>query len=502
MRLDPLMIAFLGALAVNGRTRAAERGTSMSLDDPVLIEARTLADQGEFAKARRLLAGRGDKPDASAAHERDIQLEILRRIQLDYSLTEEQMLARLRQSIPDATLEDVRWWRDAGDLQHRVIDGVVWYFCREPANLFLFCPEAIQRRDRARTAPAAEPVAGVPGYSLLGNVKDIVAAADGTDSLELLPVRHRATCSIALRPKHRRLKPGSLVRIWMIYPQEYRQQRDVKLVRATPPVTAIAPNWDEAAGGELQRTLYFEQRVTDPDKPVRAEAVYEWTCAAYYPRLDPARVRPYDANSPLFRAFTAERPPHIVFAPEVRDVVARVAAGIDNPLQRARRLWLWTARNIPWNAEVEYSTIPSLCLKGLRARRGDCGVQATTFITLCRAAGIPARWQSGWETKPSGYTMHDWAEFYVEPWGWLPADPSYGLQKSDDPRVREFFFGHMDAYRCIANLDYGCPLVPPKPSFRSEPIDFQRGEVEVDGENWYYDEWDYSFTVEWLTPQR
>ena len=57
------------------------------------------------------------------------------------------------------------------------------------------------------------------------------------------------------------------------------------------------------------------------------------------------------------------------------------------------------------------------------------------LITLCRAAGIPARWQSGWETKPNGWNMHDWAEFYVEPWGWLPADPSYGLQEHDDPRV-------------------------------------------------------------------
>ena len=32
--------------------------------------------------------------------------------------------------------------------------------------------------------------------------------------------------------------------------------------------------------------------------------------------------------------------------------------------------------------------------------KGDCGVQALLFITLCRIAGIPAKWQSGIDAKP------------------------------------------------------------------------------------------------------
>jgi hypothetical protein len=31
---------------------------------------------------------------------------------------------------------------------------------------------------------------------------------------------------------------------------------------------------------------------------------------------------------------------------------------------------------------------------------------------------------------------------------------------------------------------------------RSEPADFQRGEVEVDGQNLYYDLWDYAMKIE------
>ena len=60
---------------------------------------------------------------------------------------------------------------------------------------------------------------------------------------------------------------------------------------------------------------------------------------------------------------------------------------------------------------------------------------------------------------------------------------------------------HLDAYRLIVNLDYGSPLHPPKRTLRSEPLDFQRGEVEIDGRNLYYDEWDWDFRcdVEALT---
>ena len=40
---------------------------------------------------------------------------------------------------------------------------------------------------------------------------------------------------------------------------------------------------------------------------------------------------------------------------------------------------------------------------------------ALTFITLCRIAGIPARWESGFAVAPGDAGCHDWARFYVAP---------------------------------------------------------------------------------------
>ena len=46
------------------------------------------------------------------------------------------------------------------------------------------------------------------------------------------------------------------------------------------------------------------------------------------------------------------------------------------------------------------------------------------------------------------------------------------------------------------NDDYSQALYPAKIHFRSETIDFQRGEVEWEGGNLYFDQWDYQFDVE------
>lgn len=88
--------------------------------------------------------------------------------------------------------------------------------------------------------------------------------------------------------------------------------------------------------------------------------------------------------------------------------------------------------------------------------------------------------------------------FYFEPNGWLPVDSDIGLLDSEIEEEKWFFLGGMDAYRLIVNDDYSQSLYPAKIHFRSETIDFQRGEVEWDGGNLYFDQWDWDYEVKLL----
>jgi CubicO group peptidase (beta-lactamase class C family)/transglutaminase-like putative cysteine protease len=444
-----------------------------------LERARQAASAGRFSVAETLL--RETITDASVVDGAAEQLEILRRIRLDYSLTTGQVLAQLRENIPEVTEKDLDAWREQGVLQHRVIDGEIRYFNRAVGNLFRACPAAKAR--------CRNPVDPKKTFDLPAHLAKLVAVAEQTGQVQVHPVQHRVRYTLRVKEGNPRLQKGAKVRCWLPFPQDYRQQGQVHLLSAEPVSAAVAPN------GCAQRTAYFEQTVDDPAKPPEFAAEFEFVTAAYMPQLDPFQVKPYDIDGELYRRYTAERPPHIVFTPEVKILAGEIVGDETNPLEKALRIFRWVSKEIRWCAEAEYSTIPNLSAKGIAAREGDCGVQGLAFITLCRAAGVPARWQSGWQTKPDRVNMHDWSEFYVEPWGWLPADASNGLQKHEDPRVREFFCGHLDPYRFIVNLDYARELDPPKQSFRSEPNDFQRGEVEIDGQNLYFDEWQYTIDV-------
>ncbi len=94
--------------------------------------------------------------------------------------------------------------------------------------------------------------------------------------------------------------------------------------------------------------------------------------------------------------------------------------------------------------------------------------------------------------------MHDWGEIYFEPYGWLPVDATYGLLDSKDDDMKWFYLGNMENYRLIVNDDYTQPLYPAKIYPRSDTVDFQRGEVEWEGGNLFFDQWDYNYEVEFI----
>lgn len=417
----------------------------------------------------------------------------LRRLRREFSITPEEFLDQLRHQIPDCRMDDLRRWMHEGTLQCLSFDGRVWIFRREPANLFRFSSEAQHRRrplvspTTAMTSSSADSAVARPSsyFVLNRHLRDIVEAASSTSAPLTHTVRVRCRHEIHLAPGH--VPAGAKVRCWFPFPRKTPFQRQIRLLAADPEPIQIAP--EDAP----QRTVTLE-RLASPDGTATFSIEFEFLTAAWTPLLSATTAT--EILTPTQRAaFLAEEPPHLQLRPSLRALADQIAAPTSTPLERARALFNWVVANIHYAAEMEYCLMPSILDKALATRRGDCGVQALTFIALCRAAGIPARWASGWVVYPSGWNMHDWAEFYVEPYGWLPADPSRGWRDDDDPRVRQFFFGNLDAYRMVANAAIASSFTPPPRFWRSDPVDNQRGELEWDGGNLYYDQWTYRVAI-------
>ena len=70
------------------------------------------------------------------------------------------------------------------------------------------------------------------------------------------------------------------------------------------------------------------------------------------------------------------------------------------------------------------------------------------------------------------------------------------LAKTDEEHW--FFVGGLDSWRLVVNQDYGMPLYPAKTYPRSETVDFQRGEVEWNGGNLYFPQWNYDYEITYL----
>lgn len=451
-------------------------------------EVAQLVSRGQLTEAEKLLNGQTSE---TLVRER----ERLRRLRRDFSLTPGQMLKKIQKDIPGFTAEELENLRRTTDIQSITIDGQVRYFRREPVNLYRFNDDARKRRDAAKgidtatsaTAPAGDPAAASSKkFNLEKHVAELVEEAEVLGAANVHPVEFHIRHTITVKPGV--VPAGKTIRCWLPYPMDYREQTQIAMIQTTPSQHRIS------SPASAQRTLHM-RAPSGGDQPTTFAAEYRYTRYAYVPNLDPAVVKPTNTRQPQIGNGLSEEPPHIVFTPHLRQLAETIVGDEQNPMLKAQKIFRWMDANIRYCGEMEYAILPNITEKVLQTRRGDCGVHALLFIALCRVSDVPARWQSGWVTKPAGWNMHDWAEFYAEPYGWVPADPSNGIRKSDDPRVANFFFGHIDTYRMIANLDFATEFDPPKTHWRSDPVDSQRGEVEWDGGNLYYDDWDYKVEI-------
>ena len=441
-------------------------------------------EAGNFKKAEFLIDERINKDTLSAAekYELSFQKDKLNRIRLDFKKSSKDVLEYVRKYYPDADEKDLEMWDKEGSLEYKIIDGKKHYFNRAASNLFRINKEAKLQKEKIDGKSVDELHKYLSTY-----IPDALKKSKELNKNLVKKVTHKLDYTVSVKPNA--VPDGEIIRCWLPFPREgHQRQTDIKLLHVNSNQYVIAGNEN------TQRTIYLE-KTAHKDEPTIFNLSLEVTNYAELFNIDPGKILPYKKETDEYKTYTSERKPHIVFTKEIKELSNKIVGKENNPYIIAKIIFEWISNNIPWAGAREYSTIDNISGYCIKEGHGDCGIKSLLFITLCRYNGIPAKWQSGWMLHPESVNLHDWAEIYFEGYGWVPVDPSFGVQNFSNSDEKYFFLGNTDAHHLIVNDDFSSPLFPAKVFPRSETVDFQRGELEWRGGNLYFDKWNYDMKV-------
>ena len=245
----------------------------------------------------------------------------------------------------------------------------------------------------------------------------------------------------------------------------------------------------------------------DGNLPLEASIAVRWEFITFerYAHWDGMPTGEYDKGSELYRRYTSQEDPIVVF-PEMenlaRDIVKRNG---DDHVKTALACYNHVLAHYDYDFAQSFyiaycgmtKTIDSY--RCWQNRAGQCDEFANVVCSMLRSCGIPSRpvygiahsavnlndlaKSMGYDLPenvfPDDYTLlpggHAWAEFYLPEVGWIPLDPTWGMYSVEDTidhkmsplaNLREiswgdYYFGKSDAFRITLGKNWHVKLTPP-----------------------------------------
>ena len=184
---------------------------------------------------------------------------------------------------------------------------------------------------------------------------------------------------------------------------------------------------------------------------------------------------------------------------QVQDLADKITQGKTGVKAKARAIYDWIVDNMyrdPKTIGCGVGDVISL----LSSLGGKCTDIHSVFVTLSRAAGVPAREIFGIRQGKAPVVdittwQHCWAEFYLPGYGWVPVDPADVLKKMlkenlkrSDPKIekaRKYFWGAWDPYRVQLALGRDVQLNPAQDGPPLNNFGYPFAQIGEHTLNWY-----------------
>jgi transglutaminase-like putative cysteine protease len=274
-----------------------------------------------------------------------------------------------------------------------------------------------------------------------------------------------------------RLPPDAKAsRIWIPLPQSDRYQTIRGLKIET--LFAYTKHRDPEYGNEY---LYLQIPAAKVIEPAEVRVSFKVTRHEHRVALEghPVTVQSGLTSPDLQRFLQSDR--RVPLQGVIAELSAQQTSGIREPLAKARAIYNYVIATMRYDKSgTGWGNGDAIW--ACTAKRGNCTDFHSLFIGMMRAAGIPARFEIGF---PLPADLHDgavpgyhcWAQFYVEPYGWIPVDASEAWKHPDK---RDYFFGAHDDNRLQFTVGRDILLDPPQ---HGDPLNyFIYPYAELDGE--------------------
>jgi sugar lactone lactonase YvrE len=125
----------------------------------------------------------------------------------------------------------------------------------------------------------------------------------------------------------------------------------------------------------------------------------------------------------------------------IQDLSKKVVGEEKNTYWIARKIFDYIRNTLEYKMEGGWNVAPVVLQRGT----GSCSEYTFSFIALCRAAGLPARYVGAIVVRGDDASIdesfHRWPEIYLPNYGWIPIDPQGGDKPL--PRDRAMNIGHL-----------------------------------------------------------
>ncbi|MBQ0003964.1 MAG: IPT/TIG domain-containing protein [Treponema sp.] len=162
---------------------------------------------------------------------------------------------------------------------------------------------------------------------------------------------------------------------------------------------------------------------------------------------------PKDRSRMLYKTYTKADKLIPADTPELIKLLPSIIYQSINPYRQAKLIYEYMIAN--YKIEETPRKNDSNSLSMLTSKKGDAYDFAVLYAALLRTAGVPAKLMSGILIDADKLAKpHWWVNFYLDDFGWVPADPALGAgleynSFTAHSNPAKYYFGNLDAQHIL-----------------------------------------------------